>query len=58
MTDDVVHFPSSLSFNKGNKLRVVEPHGVDLKEFSMRFTSRLALNGKTKRFPGFIDPLN
>ena len=58
MTDDVVHFPSGFSFNKGHELVVVEPHGVDLKEFSMRFTPRLAFNGETKRFPGFIDPLN
>ncbi|MHA2428824.1 MAG: hypothetical protein ACXADB_12445 [Candidatus Hermodarchaeia archaeon] len=51
-------FPSGLRFNKGNKLVVVEPHGVNLKEFSMRFTPRLTLNGETKRFPGFVDPLN
>ena len=47
VTDYVVHFPSGLSFNKGDELVVVEPHGVDLKEFSMRFTPRLALHCKT-----------
>jgi hypothetical protein len=47
VTDYVVHFPSGLSFNKGDKFVVVEPHGVDLKEFSMRFTPCLAFNYKT-----------
>ena len=43
----VIHFPSGFSFNKGDKFVIIEPHGIDLKEFSMRFTSCLAFNCKT-----------
>jgi hypothetical protein len=44
--NDVICFSPSFRFNKGDQLVVLEPHGVDLKDFSMRYMPFLTLHGE------------